>query len=288
MRFDIITIFPKIFDSYLGESILRRAQARKLVTICSHDMRKFSGDPHKKVDDQPYGGGAGMVIQAEPILRAVEAILKKNSKHEIRNSKQFQNTKSRKIKTKIVILSAKGKQFTQKMAYDWVKKYNQLVLISGRYEGIDERVFRALKYITRKDNISSYSKKYYHSIPVSVDEISIGPYVLTDGDAAAMVIISAVARLIPGVISFESLKEESFFNNHFNNQLKVESRESVRQVSQNASDAWVDGLEAAQVEYPHYTRPEVFIWQGKTYRVPKILLSGDHRKIAAWRRNKMK
>lgn len=218
MRFDIIAIFPKIFDSYFNESILKRAREKKLVTIHAHDLRKFSRDSHKKVDDKPYGGGAGMVLAAEPILKAVDTILRKNT-----------NFKSKKLKTKIIILSAKGKQFTQKMAYDWAKKYHQLVLISGRYEGIDERVKTALR----------------------AEEISIGPYVLTDGDAAAMVIISAVARLIPGVIKCESLKEESHWN--------------------------------AGLEYPHYTRPEVFEWKGKPYRVPKILLSGDHKKIESWR-----
>lgn len=283
MRFDIITIFPKIFNSYFNESILGRAQAKKLVVIRSHDIRKFSHDKHKKasptgrwsygrVDDKPYGGGAGMIIQAEPILRAVEDILKKRKNHPVirrgRYSMGSETSSDDRASAKIIILSAKGKQFTQKMAYDWAKKYDQLILISGRYEGIDERVSEALKHITRKDNISSYSKKYYHSIS-SVEEISIGPYVLTDGDSAAMVIISAVARLIPGVIKLESLAEES----HWNNLLKKEK---------NA------GVQGGGLEYPHYTRPEVFIWKGKTYRVPKILLSGDHKKIQIFREGKRK
>lgn len=234
MKFDIITIFPKIFDSYFNESILKRAQKKKLVTIRAHDIRKFSRDKHKKVDDKPYGGGAGMVIQAEPILKAAAAALRKNQKHETRS-------------TKIIILSAKGKQFTQKMAYDLAKKYDQLVLISGRYEGIDERVKTVLR----------------------AEEISIGPYVLTDGDAAAMVIVSAVARLIPGVIKFESLAEES----HWSNLLKKEKNATV---------------ESSSLEYPHYTRPEAFVWKDKTYRVPKILLSGDHKKIQLYRERQRK
>lgn len=271
MRFDIITIFPKIFTSYLNESILARAQAEKLVTICSHDIRKFSHDKHKKVDDKPYGGGAGMVLKAEPILMAVDNILKKNSKHEIRNSKHIQSIKSRKIKTKIVVLSAKGRQFTQKMAYDWAKKYDQLVLISGRYEGIDERAQKVLKKTVTDGTILSDSKKLYSILasPISVEEISIGPYVLTDGDAAAMVIISAVARLIPGVIKFESLQEES----HWSSLLRKEKTVSAK-----------DG----DLEYPHYTRPEVFEWKGKKYRVPKILLSGDHKRIRLYRERKRK
>lgn len=235
MRFDIITIFPEIFDSYIKESILGRAQKKKLVTIRAHDLRKFSRDKHKKVDDKPYGGGAGMVIQAEPVLRAVSTL-------KIKNQKSRPNALGGRAKIKIIVLSAKGKQFTQKMAYDWAKKYDQLVLISGRYEGIDERV----------------------KIVLRAEEISIGPYVLTDGDAAAMVVVSAVARLIPDVITLESLAEES----HWSNLLKKEKTANAK---------------AGGLEYPHYTRPEVFEWKGKTYRVPKILLSGDHKKIEDWR-----
>ena len=141
-------------------------------------------------------------------------------------------------KSKVVILSAKGKQFNQKMAYDWSKKYENIIFVSGRYEGIDERVKKVLK----------------------AEEISIGPYITTDGDAAIMVMISAVGRLIPGVIKWESLQEESFFS-----ELTKRERKSV-------------------LEYPHYTRPAVLEWKKKKYRVPKTLLSGDHKKIKEWRR----
>lgn len=219
MRFDIITIFPKIFDSYFNESILKRAQEKKLIKIKIHHTRDFAKDKHKTADDKPYGGGAGMVQMAEPILRAVQ-----RAKSEARISKS---------KTKIAILSAKGRQFNQNLAQKWAK-LDQLILISGRYEGIDERVKIALK----------------------AQEISIGPYVLTDGDAAIMVIISAVTRLIPGVIKFESLQEESHLE--------------------------------SELEYPHYTRPKVLTFRGKKYRVPKILLSGHHKKITEWRRRHQK
>jgi tRNA (guanine37-N1)-methyltransferase len=230
MRFDIITIFPKIFDSYFSESILKRAREKKLVDIRVHNLRDFSRDTkHKKVDDKLYGGGAGMVIQAEPVLRAVSALKIKN-----------QSTIKSGTKIKIIILSAKGKQFNQKMAADWARKYERLILISGRYEGIDERVKTVLR----------------------AEEISVGPYVLTDGDAAAMVVLSAVTRLIPGVIKLESLEEES----HWNLLLKKEASVSGK------------GL-----EYPHYTRPEALSYKGKKYRVPKVLLSGNHKKIEEWR-----
>ena len=227
MRFDIITIFPKIFDSYFSESVLARATAKKFINIHVHNLRAFTREKHKKVDDKPYGGGAGMVIQAEPVLRTVSAL----------------KVKSQKSKVKIIVLSAKGKQFNQKLAYDWAKKYDRIIMVSGRYEGIDERVVKALK----------------------AEEISIGPYILTDGDVAAMVILSSVARLIPGVIKPESLQEES----HWNLLLKKEK----------------NAMGSSGLEYPHYTRPEVLTWKGKKYRVPKVLLSGDHRRVEEWRRN---
>lgn len=222
MRFDIITIFPEASESYLGVSVLRRARAKKLIDVRFHNLRDFSEDKRGSVDDRPYGGGAGMVFMAPPILNAVGAV----------------QAKTKYQKSKIIVLSAKGKQFNQKLASDWAKKYKQLIMISGRYEGIDERVRLALK----------------------AEEISIGPYVLTDGEVASMAVISAVARLIPGVIRLESLAEES----HWNIQIKGEA-------------------EGRGLEYPHYTRPEVFRWRGKTYRVPSVLRSGDHKKIEAWR-----
>lgn len=228
MKFEIITIFPKIFDSYFGESILKRAQERGLIKIKVHNLRDFTKGKHRKVDDKPYGGGAGMVLMAEPILAAVNKIKKTKDK-----------------KTKVIIFSAKGKRFTQKTAYELSKKYRRLILISGRYEGIDERVKAALR----------------------ADEISIGSFVLTDGDVAAMAVVSAVSRLLPGVIKMESLEEESFWN-------------SLRKKEEKA--------EGESVEYPHYTRPETIEYGGKKYRVPKVLISGDHKKIEEWRRREIR
>jgi tRNA (guanine37-N1)-methyltransferase len=229
MKFDILTIFPQIFDSYVNASILKRGQEKKLISIKAHDIRQFTKDKHRKVDDRPVGGGAGMVMMAQPILDAVGSLKIKP-----------------KSKTKVVIMSAKGKMFNQKMAYDWAKKYDRLVFVSGRYEGIDERVKDILK----------------------AEEVSIGPYVLTDGDVAAMVIMSAVARLIPGVIRLESLAEES----HWNLLLKKEARASE-----------ILPASGGGLEYPHYTRPETFIWKGKKHTVPKVLLSGNHALIDQWR-----
>jgi len=230
MRFHIITIFPEIFDSYLNESIIARAIKNKIVSFNFYNQRdtvKGSKSNYKPVDGKPYGGGAGMVLQAEPILKTFLKVEKK-----IKSKKR-----------KVVIFSAKGKFFNQKMAYDWAQKYDEIVFITGRYEGIDERVRLALK----------------------AEEISIGPYVLTDGDVAAMVVSSAVTRLIPGAIRLESLQEES----HWNLLLKKEKEGSVGE----------NGLEC-----PHYTRPEVLKYKNKNYRVPKVLLSGNHKKIEEWKR----
>ena len=227
MKFDIITIFPRIFDSYFSESILARAQKNKLIQIKIHNLRDWAADKHKSVDDSPYGGGAGMVLMAQPVIKAVDNIIKEK-------------------KTKEVVFSAKGKQFNQKMDYDWSKKLDQVIMIAGRYEGIAESVMKILK----------------------AEEVSVGPYVLTDGEVPAMTVVSAVSRLIPGVIKLESLKEES----HWNLLLKNEALRPAQDKG--------EGL-----EYPHYTRPEVLEYKGKKYKVPKVLLSGDHKKIEEWRKN---
>jgi len=215
MRFDILTIFPRIFDSYFNESILKRAQKRRLITIKTHDLRQFTTDKHHKVDDTPYGGGPGMVIKIEPIYRAIGSILR-ISNFQFPISKQKRRGKSR-----IILFSTRGKKFDSKIAKR-LAKYNQLILICGRYEGVDERV---AKYIAD-------------------EEISMGDYVLSGGELPAMVLVEAVSRFIPGVLG----KRES--------------------------------LEEIKGSYPAYTRPEAF----KGWKVPKALLSGNHKKIEAWRR----
>jgi len=224
MKFDVITIFPKIFDSYLNESIIKRARAKKLADIRVHDLRKFSRDKHKKVDDRPFGGGPGMVLKAEPIIRVIESLLKPNSKFQIPNSKKL---------IKVILFSAAGKQFNAKMARDWAKKYDRLVMIAGHYEGIDERVRKAVL-----------------DLGFRISDLSVGPYVLTGGELPAMIVMDAVLRHIPGVLG----KEESL----------EEKRHGV-------------GV-------PVYTRPEIFEWRAKKYRAPKVLLSGNHKKIDDWRK----
>ena len=211
MHFDIITIFPTIFDSYLNESIIKRAQEKKIVNIYIHDLRAFANGKHSKVDDRPFGGGPGMVLQVDPLARAISAIPKKK-------------------KHLIILFSAAGKQFDAVQAGMWAKKYDQVIMIAGRYEGVDERI-----------------KKVY-----KINEVSVGPYVLTGGELPAMIVIDSVARHIPGVLGKEESLEEKRFG----------------------------------VGVPTYTRPEVFVWQKKNYHVPKQLLTGDHKKIAEWRQLK--
>lgn len=226
-RFDIITIFPHSLDSYFDTSILKRAQEKKLIQIQTHDLRQWTKDKHQTVDDKPYGGGAGMVMKAEPIVRAL---------HELK----FKNKKS-KIKMRMILLAANGKQFTQTVAKR-LAKYERLVFICGRYEGVDARVE---KFVDEK--------------------ICIGPYVVTGGELPAGLIIDAVSRMTPGVVG----KEESVLNESF-------------------SAIGHSRLANGYLEHPHFTRPEVVSWQGKKYRVPKVLLEGNHKKISDWRKNKSK
>ncbi|MBR9703350.1 tRNA (guanosine(37)-N1)-methyltransferase TrmD, partial [Candidatus Woesearchaeota archaeon] len=170
MQFDIITIFPELIDSYSQESILGRAQKNKLIKINAVNLRKFTTDKHKQVDDTPYGGGPGMVMKPEPFFKAVK------------------KTKKRRKKSRVILLTPRGQKFDQKKA-DELTQYDQLIFLTGRYEGIDERVHRN----------------------VADEEISVGDYVLSGGELPALIITETVARLLPGVLgNQESLLEESF------------------------------------------------------------------------------
>lgn len=177
MRIDIITIFPKMFEPILNESIIRRAQKKDKVKIYIHNLRDYSFDKHRKVDDRPFGGGSGMVMKPEPIFKAVEYLKSK--------------CRNRKTKVRIVLLSPQGKTFTQELARR-LSKYRHLILVCGHYEGIDERV---RQYLVE-------------------EEISIGDYILTGGELPAMVLVDCVVRLLPGVLGDKkSLKFESFEDN---------------------------------------------------------------------------
>lgn len=221
MKFQLLTIFPTIFDSYLNESILKRAQDKKIVQFKIHNLRDWTNDKHKSVDDAPYGGGAGMLMKIEPLYKALTAI--KNLNKKIKPSKR-----------KIILLSAGGKKWTQAQATKY-SKLEEIIFICGRYEGVDARIKNFIE-----------------------DEISVGDYVLTGGELPALTIIDSVTRLLPGVLG--------------NNESIIEESHST------------DGM----LEYPQYTRPEIFTADGKKYAVPKILLSGDHQKIKEWQKKKLK
>ncbi|MEK9181491.1 MAG: tRNA (guanosine(37)-N1)-methyltransferase TrmD [Patescibacteria group bacterium] len=231
MKFHIITIFPEMFDSYLKESIIGRAVKNKLINFNFYNPRDFikparrggalKDNGYRPVDDKPYGGGPGMVMKAEPLLSAV--------------AKAMADKKAKKGTIKIILFSPSGKKFDTTYAKKLVKqKYTDIILISGRYEGIDARVGKILKGLLA---------------PGGLEEISIGDYVLTGGELPAMVLIDCISRQIPGVLGkYESLEEE-----------RVSSSEV-------------------------YTRPEVLKYGGKNYKVPKVLLSGNHKLIDAWKK----
>lgn len=225
-RFHIISLFPEVCRSYCEASILGRAQQEKLISVSYVNPRDFAKDKHQKADNRPYGGGPGMVMIAEPLLLALEKISKDIARKTARMKKP--------AKIKIILFSPSGKQFTNVYAKNLVTKYSDIVLIAGRYEGIDARVKKIFK----------------------AEEVSVGPFVLTGGEVPAMVVVDACARQIEGVLGAH------------------ESVEELRpQIGQMASPEV-------------YTRPEVLSWKGKNYRVPKVLLSGDPKKIEEWKRGK--
>jgi tRNA (guanine37-N1)-methyltransferase len=215
LRFDIVTIFPEFFRESFDYGIIRRARTAELVEIKTHDLRRWTTDKHHSVDDRPFGGGDGMVFKPEPVFAAVE---------------QLTGTAERGSyaqKTRVVLLSPQGRVFTQQVAQDFASSASQIVLICGRYEGVDERVVDG----------------------VVTDELSIGDYVLSGGEPAALVVIDAIVRLLPGALGSETSATYESFS---------------------------EGL----LDYPHYTRPT----EMRGMKVPEVLLSGNHAEIASWRR----
>ncbi len=209
MRFDIITIFPEMFGSVFSKGVIKKALDKGLIEVHVHDLRDFTFDKHKQIDDRPFGGGQGMVLKSEPIFAAVEKI-KRNEK------------------TPVYLLSPQGRKFDFRLAEE-LAKHPQVILICGRYEGVDERV---IQYLV-------------------TGEISIGDYILTGGEPAAIVVVDGISRFIPQVVgNVESVKSDSFY----------------------------EGL----LEFPQYTRPRNF----RGMEVPEVLFSGDHGKIESWRRKK--
>jgi tRNA (guanine37-N1)-methyltransferase len=218
MKCDIVTLFPDTFTGFLGESIIKIAQKKRKVRIAVRNIRDWARDRHRTADDKPYGGGSGMVMKIEPLFGALVSVLGKNAVKRVREKRAPKGTR-------VIVLTPRGRRFDQGMARQ-ISKAKHLVLICGHYEGIDERVHA---YAT--------------------DEVSVGDYILTGGEVAAMIVLDAVIRLIPGVLGDQkSLHQESFENN--------------------------------LLEYPQYTRPRAF----ESMEVPGVLLSGDHRAIERWRR----
>ena len=211
MRIDVLSIFPSMFEGVLGESIIKRARRTGLVRVELHNIRDYTRDKHRKVDDRPYGGGSGMVMSVQPVDACVRAVLKKN--------------KVAKSKGSVILFSPRGRRLTQARA-DELSKKKHLILICGHYEGLDERIST-----------------------LADEEISIGDFVLTGGELPAMVLVDSVVRLLPGVLG-------------------------------NSASARFESFQDGLLEYPQYTRPEVF--RGR--RVPRVLLSGNHPAIAQWRK----
>ena len=217
MRIDVLTIFPEFFKEVFDFGIIRRARLAGIVEINVFDIREFATDKHRLTDDRPFGGGDGMVFKPEPIFNAIEHLLGTGDRESYPEG------------TRVVLLTPQGRQFKQPVATELAEESRHLVLICGRYEGVDERVNEALV----------------------TDEISIGDYVLSGGEPAAIVIADAVIRLLPNALGSETSAEN-------------------------------DSFSSGMLDYPHYTRPADF----RGMKVPEVLLSGNHAEIEKWRREK--
>ena len=251
MQFEIITIFPGFFERIFEYGIVRRAQAEGLVSVGVHDLRNFTHDRHRTVDDRPFGGGEGMVLKPEPLGEALESlgILPKDRDQGSGNRDQSdsgqgdQGTNERPI---VILMSAQGRPFTQAVARD-LAKLQRIVLICGRYEGVDERI----------------SELYCDM------ELSIGDYVLSGGELAAAVVVDAVMRLVPGVLGNDASGEFESFGVA---DAEIDKEDAGVPRSQHGSGGLLD--------YPHYTRPAEFAG----LRAPEVLMNGDHQQIRRWRR----
>jgi tRNA (guanine37-N1)-methyltransferase len=217
MRIDVLTIFPEFFDRVFDFGIIRRAKLARIVEISVHDLRDFAADKHKTVDDRPFGGGDGMVLKPEPIFAAIENLIGTSDRG------------AYPAKTRVVLLSPQGKQLKQRVVRDLTDASDHIVMICGRYEGVDERVNEALV----------------------TDEISIGDYVLSGGEPAAIVLVDSIVRLLPDALGSNTSAENDSFSN---------------------------GL----LDCPHYTRPAEF----RGMKVPDVLLNGNHAEIENWRHEK--
>jgi tRNA (guanine37-N1)-methyltransferase len=244
MRFDLITIFPEFFTGPLDHGILRRARETGLVHVNIQDLREFTKDKHRTVDDRPFGGGAGMVLKPAPLFEAVESLLGQSMG-------DAGSPATRKPDTAVVLLSAAGKLFHQETARRFAQ-LDRILFICGRYEGVDERVATHL----------------------ATDEISIGDYVLSGGELAAMLILDSVTRLLPGALGNEASSQ----NESFAPAPEIMETAKKRSVAKTQESAEGDGRYLL-LDFPHYTRPAEY----RGWTVPEVLIGGNHAEVAKWR-----
>jgi tRNA (guanine37-N1)-methyltransferase len=247
MRFDLITIFPEFFAGPLSHGIVRRALEAGLIDVRVQDLREFTKDRHRTVDDRPFGGGEGMVMKPEPLFEAVESLVGHGTAEATGAAAPESNTA-------VVLLSAAGKRFTQETARRYAA-LQHIIFICGRYEGVDERVAEHL----------------------ATEEISVGDFVLSGGELPAMLVIDAVTRLLPGALGNEaSAQNESFAGN-----ILPTGTQHVAPLHRSANPAPnIDESEGTLLDYPHYTRPAEF----RGWAVPEVLIGGNHAEVAKWRR----
>jgi len=245
MQFEIVTIFPGFFASIMENGIMHRALAEGLMTVGTHDLREFTHDRHRTVDDRPFGGGEGMVLKPEPLAEAFASMgIEPKAARQALEPGESSGTPAR--RTRVILLSAQGRPFTQAVARELVT-LDRVVLVCGRYEGVDERI-----------------NQLYCDM-----ELSIGDYVISGGELAAAVVVDAVMRLIPGVLGNEASSEFESFG-----------------VADAEIDTDIEGVPRSQhgagglLDYPHYTRPAEF----GGLRTPEVLMNGDHSQIRRWRR----
>lgn len=241
MRFDIVTIFPDFFAGPLDYGIIRRAREAGIAELHVHDLREFTHDRHHTVDDRPFGGGEGMLLKPEPLFEAVESLLE----HSVGDASGPQPPTPG---TAVVLLSASGRSFRQEDAKRFAK-LNRVILLCGRYEGVDERVSEHL----------------------ATDEISIGDFVLSGGELAAALVVDAVTRLLPGALGNEASSENESFSSP--NTIETRAPNSSPEAQSNANHEVL-------LDCPHYTRPADF----RGWRVPDVLIGGNHEQIRQWRR----
>ncbi len=250
MKFDVVTIFPEFFDGPLHYGIVRRARESGLIDIRVHDLRQFTHDRHKTVDDRPFGGGEGMILKPEPIFKAVETILDDTATRKLDPADPHRPP----LDTAVVLLSASGKMFVQETAERFAS-LARVILLCGRYEGVDERVAEHL----------------------ATDEISVGNFVLSGGELAAALVIDAVTRLLPGALGNEASSVHESFSR---GQTSAPADEQKR-IGSAADNRMGDGASGVHplLDYPHYTRPADF----RGWKVPDVLMSGNHEEIRRWR-----